>query len=345
MHRPIALPEPADSTDRIEAAESALATLDAAASAMSNLADLMRLSMRREAVASALIDGVDARLRDVLQLEATRQRDGSLPCAKAEANALHALRYFTTLENRVQRIGAERWPTAGELRDTFVHLLEDIQRSAAGWAVDTGAVAAPCPLSRTEVGEIPEGVESILACVAAELACARTLAEPVSAATAAHRRITSAAGTMPACAPLARTVFMLVMCANDRPWRALLAPSAAALRRECRLTWDAELVVQSVADTLALADRMATLSIADEDRIESLGKAAHSARRVHAALQRRPVMTLPQILDFTGLRVQPATSALHRLRALGIITEISGRHRNRVFGYDALIALLEHGLR
>ena len=363
LHRPTKLSERADSTDRIAAAESALATLDAAASAMGNAADLVRLSMRREAVASARFDGLHAGLRDVLRLEATRERDGTLPCARAEASALHALRFLAALGRGLQRVGEEGRPTSEVMRDVLARLLEDSQRSVEGWPADARSSAADCPTAHGCGITLPAAVETAIAEVGSLLSCSRTLAETVSAATEAHRRIGSASVTMRECAPLARIVFMLVICASDRPWRALLAPSAAAIRQiretssaepsgptdrhepgNMSIAWDAELVVHSVADTLALADRIETLSIEDEDRIASLGKAAHSARRVHAALQRRPVMTLPQILESTGLRVQPATSALHRLRALGIISEISGRHRNRVFGYDGLIALLEHRL-
>jgi hypothetical protein len=57
-------------------------------------------------------------------------------------------------------------------------------------------------------------------------------------------------------------------------------------------------------------------------------------------LQRRPIVSLPRLLEETGLGVQTATSALHRLRGLGMVREMTGRHRHRVYSYDAYVTLL-----
>jgi hypothetical protein len=106
----------------------------------------------------------------------------------------------------------------------------------------------------------------------------------------------------------------------------------------------ADEIVASAAATGPLVERIAVLIREDEKRIGALSKAAHSARRVHLALQRLPVIAVPQLLEVTGLRVQAATSALHRLRALGIVREITGRYRHCVYSYDAYVTLLSHDL-
>jgi Fic family protein len=103
-------------------------------------------------------------------------------------------------------------------------------------------------------------------------------------------------------------------------------------------------LVASADDALSLVERIMRLIEEDERRIGALSKAAHSARRVHLALQRSPVIALPSLLQETGLRVQAATSALHRLRALGIVREITGRHRHCLYSYDAYVTLLSHDL-
>jgi len=46
------------------------------------------------------------------------------------------------------------------------------------------------------------------------------------------------------------------------------------------------------------------------------------------------------MMDTTGLQVQAATSALHRLRGLGIIREITHRHRHRLYSYDGYVAII-----
>ena len=90
-----------------------------------------------------------------------------------------------------------------------------------------------------------------------------------------------------------------------------------------------------------LLSRLAELADRDGERVTALGKAAASARRVHCALQLSPIASVARLIDLTGLQVQSVTSALHRLRGLGIVREITRRHRHRLYSYDAWLALLE----
>jgi hypothetical protein len=170
----------------------------------------------------------------------------------------------------------------------------------------------------------------------------------------------------PACGALSRIGAMLVLAHSDRG-AALISLSAGAasargilgdnsrwaigggewrpLERERRETASfADATGASAASSLSLIQRIALLVEADAGHIGALSLAAHSARRVHVALQRSPVIALPRLLEETGLRAQAATSALHRMRALGIVREITGRQRHRLYSYDAYIALLADGL-
>ena len=91
----------------------------------------------------------------------------------------------------------------------------------------------------------------------------------------------------------------------------------------------------------ALVGRLTALDDLDRARIDTLGKAAASAHRVHRVLERWPIASVTRIIETTGLQVQAVTSALHRLRGLGIVREISRRHRHRLYCYDAWITLLD----
>jgi hypothetical protein len=99
-------------------------------------------------------------------------------------------------------------------------------------------------------------------------------------------------------------------------------------------------VVAGVDRVLPLVERIAQLTNDDRRRIHELTKAARSAVHVQIALQRRPIVSLPRLLEETGLGVQTVTSALHRLRGLGIVREMTSRYRHRVYSYDAYVALL-----
>jgi Fic family protein len=87
------------------------------------------------------------------------------------------------------------------------------------------------------------------------------------------------------------------------------------------------------------------LSISEEDRkyIQSLGRAAGSALRVHYALLQRPVLTIPKIQEMAGLQPNTIMSSLERLIKLGMVNEITGKLRNRVFVYNNYIKILNEG--
>ena len=73
------------------------------------------------------------------------------------------------------------------------------------------------------------------------------------------------------------------------------------------------------------------------------GRIAGSALRVHHALQRRPVQTIRFAADLTGLSVPTVTAAMRSLERIGLVREMTGKRRNRVFGYDRYLGILSEG--
>ena len=87
------------------------------------------------------------------------------------------------------------------------------------------------------------------------------------------------------------------------------------------------------------------LDLFERDRatIQGVGRAAGSALRVHEALQRRPLQSIQGVANRAGLSVPTATASLQRLQKLGMVKEITGRRRNRLFSYAKYVALLAAG--
>ena len=113
--------------------------------------------------------------------------------------------------------------------------------------------------------------------------------------------------------------------------------------------WEAWLIfflegVKQTADgAVATARRLVALFQQDQDAIRQLGRAAGSALRVHQALKEQPIATIANICKHTGLSFPAVSSAMTRLLALGLVREITGRDRNRVFIYDRYLAILNEG--
>jgi len=87
------------------------------------------------------------------------------------------------------------------------------------------------------------------------------------------------------------------------------------------------------------------MKLAEEDRktIQTIGRAAGSALRVHQALLQRPIISIPKICEFTDLWATSATTAIKHLEKIGIVKEVTGSKRNRLYRYIKYIDLLNEG--
>lgn len=91
------------------------------------------------------------------------------------------------------------------------------------------------------------------------------------------------------------------------------------------------------------AQRLSTLFRDDRLKIAPTGRRAGSALRVHDALKARPILSLPAICERTSLSFPAASSAVELLMKLGIVRELTGKRRNRLFLYDRYLAILNEG--
>ena len=102
--------------------------------------------------------------------------------------------------------------------------------------------------------------------------------------------------------------------------------------------------VKEVAEQASdMARNIQRLHASDRQKIEQLGRPAASALRVYLHLQQRPVMVVGRAAKAIGVSAPTVTKSLDHLRQLGIVKEITGRQRDRVFRYEAYVALLNEG--
>ena len=96
-------------------------------------------------------------------------------------------------------------------------------------------------------------------------------------------------------------------------------------------------------DGIRTARRLTETFERDRARIEQAGRRAGSALRAHEALKQRPTLSIARIAEQTGLSIPAASSAVDLLLQLGIVREMTGRRRGRVFGYAEYIDILSEG--
>jgi len=116
-----------------------------------------------------------------------------------------------------------------------------------------------------------------------------------------------------------------------------------------RGAWEAwlEFFLDGVAETanqaFDAATRIIELFKQDHEIITTKSERAGSALRVHGLFQQSPFLTSNQLVERTGLTAPTINAALADLERLGIVEEVTGRRRGRVFGYRGYLAILNEG--
>ncbi len=101
----------------------------------------------------------------------------------------------------------------------------------------------------------------------------------------------------------------------------------------------AEISKQATDAAKSIMDLMTT----DRQKIAGLGKAALSALQLHALLYQRPFITITVVSRELGISKPSAGKAVSNLVTLGILSEVSGKKRGRVFRYKPYLDIIMAG--
>ncbi|WP_299428139.1 Fic family protein [uncultured Meiothermus sp.] len=102
-------------------------------------------------------------------------------------------------------------------------------------------------------------------------------------------------------------------------------------------------VEQTANNAVQTAQRLVGLFKEDSTRIQTLGRQTATALRVFDVLRERPLLSVGEVTHRTGLSFPTATKGIGALESLGIVEEITGQRRNRVFAYRRYLATLNEG--
>jgi Fic family protein len=102
--------------------------------------------------------------------------------------------------------------------------------------------------------------------------------------------------------------------------------------------------VQEMAENaVGSARRLADMMSRDRARIQRLGRVAGSSLQVHQSLQARPITTLASLAKETRLTMPTVTKAVQALEDEGIVNEITGRRRGRIYSYREYMDIMNEG--
>ena len=103
-------------------------------------------------------------------------------------------------------------------------------------------------------------------------------------------------------------------------------------------------VQETAENAAATVGRLTERFTEDRQRIATEGRRAGSALRVHEALQERPILSIPETCRRTGLAFPTVSAALRLLERAGLVREITGFSRNRVYVYSEYLRILNEGV-
>jgi Fic family protein len=102
-------------------------------------------------------------------------------------------------------------------------------------------------------------------------------------------------------------------------------------------------VTSTATGAVDTAQRLVALFKEDRSRVQMVGRGAATTLRVLQSLHERPVITLNEASRRTGLSFPTSAKGMAALVNVGIVRELTGYRRNRVFAYDAYLAILAEG--
>lgn len=135
----------------------------------------------------------------------------------------------------------------------------------------------------------------------------------------------------------------LYLKANRKRYYELLNDVRLTGDWEAWLSFFCEAVIKTSDQAVDTAKRLFMLTDQDREKLHGFGRATASMLKVHQALVERPLITSAALVKKIGIMPNTVNKALSELTSLGILKEITGKKRNRIYSYWKYIDILNEG--
>ncbi len=332
----------------------ALGRLDSIATFLPDISLFLYMYVRKEAVLSSMIEGTQSSLSNLLLFELDMEPGVPLDDAREVSNYVAALDYGL---NRL----AEGFPLS-------LRLLREIHGVLLSRG--RGSNQAPGEFRRTQnwiggtrpgnAAFVPPPVEKIQECMGKLELFLHDQQEPIPAllkAALAHVQFETIHPFLDGNGRLGRLLITLLLCEKKVLREPMLYLSLYfkthrqyyyELLNNVRLTgnWEAwldffaEAVIATATQAVDTARQLIDLAGEHRDKINGLGRAAASALRVHRTLMERPIATAGWLVEKIGISPATINKCLDHLEHLGIVRELTGKKRNRIFSYTGYVEIM-----
>ncbi|MDR6846970.1 Fic family protein [Sphingomonas sp. BE137] len=342
--------------DRLSLAERALGRLDGITMLLPRQELFLYMYVRKEAVLSSQIEGTQSTLSDLLRFEIEAQAGQPVDDIREVSNYVDAmmhglerleelplsLRLIREMHERLLQSGRGGTKSPGEFRRS---------QNWIGGTRPGNALFVPPPI--TELEGCLDALERFMHESESRLPA-------LIKAGLLHVQFETIHPFLDGNGRIGRLLVTLYLCVNGVLRKPLLYLSLYLkthrseyyrLLQEVRENgaWEAwlDFFLAGVADTanqaFDAAARIVDLFKEDRERITAESDRVGSALRVHDLFQQNPFLTANQLVERTGLSAPTVNAVLADLERLGVVDEITGKKRGRVFGYRRYLAILSEG--
>jgi len=343
--------------EKFDQALLSLGRLDSVSVLLPDTSLFLYMYVRKEAVLSSMIEGTQSSLSDLLLFEFKHQPGVPLDDVQEVSN------YVAALHHGLKRLG-EDFPLSLRLLKEIHSVLLSKGR---GKDCDPGEfrrsqnwIGGSRPGNAAFVPPPPEYVQECMGKLELFLHDQPNKTPVLIKAALAHVQFETIHPFLDGNGRLGRLIITLLLCSEKVLKEPMLYLSLYfkthrqryyELLNEVRLTGDreawldffADAVIHTATRAVETSQHLMKLSTEDGLRINGLKRISGSAHLIHKAMLERPIGSPNSIQKKTQLSPATVNACLRELEKLGIVKEITGQKRNRLYSYVEYIQIMNEG--
>jgi Fic family protein len=336
----------------------ALGRLDSVSVLLPDTSLFLYMYIRKEAVLSSMIEGTQSSLSDLLLFEFEHQPGVPLD------DVQEVSKYVSALYHGLNRL-EEGFPLSLRLlKEIHVKLLETGRGQACNPGEFRGSqnwIGGSRPGNAAFVPPPPELVDECMGKLELFLHDQPEKTPVLVKAALAHVQFETIHPFLDGNGRLGRLIITLLLCSENilkepmlylslyfkthrKQYYSLLNEIRETGNWEAWLEFFADAVIFTATQAVETAQQLMKLASADGKRINELKRISGSAHLIHKALLERPIVSPKWIQEKVKLSPATVNACLKELEKLGVVNEITGQKRNRLYSYAKYIDIMNQGI-
>jgi len=341
----------------LEQANQAIGRLDGLASTLPDIALFIYLYVRKEAVLSSQIEGTQSSLSDLLLYESAEAPGVPLDDVQEVSN------YVAAMTHGLRRL-REGFPLSlrliREIHEVLLAKGRGSEKQPGNFRTSQNWIGGTRPGNALFVPPPPEKVMECMGAMELFLHEDRRDLPILVKAGLIHVQFETIHPFLDGNGRLGRLLITLLLCAagvlrepilylslyfktNRQRYYDLLQRVRESGDWETWLEFFLAGVKETSGQATETARRILSLFESDRRKIEGLGRPAASVLRVHQVTQTSPIISIPATARKLSLSAPTVMKSIEHMVKLGMMREITGKQRHRLFVYDPYLAILNEG--